>query len=559
MAATQTVAQLPLLRKSAQDSSKLVPRHGVITLYGYGIVVRVDRGHLVLEDGIGTDRFCCRLPRVDHELKRLIVIGSDGVVSLSALRWLADQDASFVMLDRDGSVLTTTGPVRSSDVRLRRAQALALQNGVALRISRELVDRKLAGQERVAMHDLANEAVAHSIRQCRTDLAEAFSISDVRLVESQAAKAYWSAWRDVPILFPRKDLPRVPRHWLVFGHRISVLTGSPRLATNPVNAMLNYLYALLEAETRLAAATLGLDPGIGVLHVDVPYRDSLALDLMEVVRPDVDAFVLDWIKLGPLPRSHFFEQRDGNCRLMAGFASTLSQTASKWAQLIAPVAEWFAREINLLKRERRYDVLPARLTQSNKRIAKGSRPLPTAKASVKPERICHDCGKQIIGDSIRCKACSTEIMTEQRDAAGRIARTVALSPEAQQKRAATQQINALARHAWKPSDQPSWLTANFYSEKIQPALLGVRGSSIARTLNVSNSYARDIRKGLVVPHPRHWISLANLVSSIEAMNQPETGQRNQPGKRKFSKVPGGRSSSPRYSVGGTQLSCSTVP
>lgn len=44
--------------------------------------------------------------------------------------------------------------------------------------------------------------------------------------------------------------------------------------------MLNYLYAMLEAETRFAASTLGLDPGIGVMHVDVPYRDSLALDLM---------------------------------------------------------------------------------------------------------------------------------------------------------------------------------------------------------------------------------------------------------------------------------------
>ena len=116
--------------------------------------------------------------------------------------------------------------------------------------------------------------------------------------------------------------------------------------------MLNYLYALLEAETRLAAATLGLDPGIGVMHVDVPYRDSLALDLMEVVRPDVDAFVLDWIKRGPLPRNHFFEQRDGNCRLMANFASTLSQTSSKWAQLVAPVVEWFAREVGAPKQAR---------------------------------------------------------------------------------------------------------------------------------------------------------------------------------------------------------------
>jgi hypothetical protein len=78
------------------------------------------------------------------------------------------------------------------------------------------------------------------------------------------------------------------------------------------------------------------------------------------------------------------------------------------------------------------------------------------------------------------------------------------------KRASTQQVNALAQHAWKSSDQPAWLTAEFYSEQIQPALLSVRGSLIARALKVSNSYARDVRKAGVVPHPRHWSVLAEL-------------------------------------------------
>lgn len=63
-----------------------VPRSGVVTLSGYGITVRVDKGHLILEDGVGSDRRKSRLPRVDHGLKRLVVIGSDGMVSLAALR-----------------------------------------------------------------------------------------------------------------------------------------------------------------------------------------------------------------------------------------------------------------------------------------------------------------------------------------------------------------------------------------------------------------------------------------------------------------------------------------
>src|SRR5690348_13736464 len=70
----------------SQSNNSLVPRHSVITLVGYGIQVRVDRGHLVLEDGIAADRRYARLPRVGHGLRRLVVVGADGMISLAALR-----------------------------------------------------------------------------------------------------------------------------------------------------------------------------------------------------------------------------------------------------------------------------------------------------------------------------------------------------------------------------------------------------------------------------------------------------------------------------------------
>jgi CRISPR-associated endonuclease Cas1 len=505
MAANQTVAQPSVLRKAHPS---LKPHQGVMTLSGYGIRVNVDRGHLTIEDGIAADRRKCRFPRVNHGLKRLVVIGSDGLVSLAALRWLADQDASFVMLERDGSVLATTGPVRSSDVKLRRAQALALENGSALRISRDLIDRKLAGQEKVAMQGLGDESAASAIRRFRSDLAGAQSIDTVRLIESQAARAYWSAWRAVAVMFPKSDLRRVPEHWLNFGSRISPLTGSPRRAANPPNAILNYLYALLEAETRVAAATLGLDPGIGVLHVDTHYRDSLACDLMEPIRAEVDALVLNWLKRDPLPRNHFFEERDGNCRLMAAFASTLSQTAPMWARLVAPVAEWFAREIVAPKASRHF-ALPTRLTQRNKREVKDGNPVPVEKAQFKPQRLCRGCGSEIAYRASHCKSCVKKILSDQITEAAQTGRIAAQSAQAQSRRAATQKINARARYDWKPSDQPDWLTADFYVERVQPALASVSGSSIADTLNVSYSYADDIRKGRI-PHPRHWKALAAL-------------------------------------------------
>src|ERR1700722_12584010 len=135
---------------SSQASVELLPRLGVVTLFGYRISARVDRGHLILEDGVGPRRRLGRFARVGHGLERIAVIGADGAISLAALRWLADQDAALVMLDRDGSVLATVGPVRSSDSRLRRAQSLAHHSGAAVEISRGLISRKLEGQGRIA-------------------------------------------------------------------------------------------------------------------------------------------------------------------------------------------------------------------------------------------------------------------------------------------------------------------------------------------------------------------------------------------------------------------------
>jgi len=50
--------------------------------------------------------------------------------------------------------------------------------------------------------------------------------------------------RDVQLNFSKADAARIPEHWKRFGSRVSPLTNSPRLAVNPANAILNYLYAV---------------------------------------------------------------------------------------------------------------------------------------------------------------------------------------------------------------------------------------------------------------------------------------------------------------------------
>jgi CRISPR-associated protein Cas1 len=66
--------------------------------------------------------------------------------------------------------------------------------------------------------------------------------------------------------------------------------------------MLNYLYAILESEARIAAVAVGLDPNLGMVHVNTDSRPSLACDLMEAVRTHVDEYVLHWITRQTLRR-----------------------------------------------------------------------------------------------------------------------------------------------------------------------------------------------------------------------------------------------------------------
>jgi CRISPR-associated endonuclease Cas1 len=505
MAASATVSQLPLSR------NLLTPRHGVVTLHGYGISAHVNRGHLILKDGIGSDRREARLPRVGHGLRRLVVIGADGFVSLAALRWLADQDASFVMLERDGSVLATTGPVHPSDARLRRAQSLAHQSGAALQIARELIDQKLVGQERLARDVLRNLSVANSIASGRAALGTAQSIEAVRHYEAQAAQAYWSAWSDIPIDFPRNDLRRVPEHWRRFGTRKSPLTGSPRRAVSPPNAILNYLYTILESEARLAASAMGLDPGIGVLHVDTDARDSLACDLMEPVRPQVDAYLLSWIMRGPLRREWFFEERDGKCRLIGSFAVRLSETASTWGRAVAPIAETVSRTL-WAKRSRPYSqsVPATRLTESHRRQARGEPVSPIVANAPIPPKVCKICGTSVKPSDSYCAACAVSVTTKSLIKAAQYGRIASHSREAEARRSDAQRRHRAAKRTWHPSTQPNWLTPDAFNQEIQPRLANVTVPEISKTLGISGGYATDIRAGRRRPHPRHWRSLARL-------------------------------------------------
>jgi CRISPR-associated protein Cas1 len=79
-----------------------------------------------------------------------------------------------------------------------------------------------------------------------------------------------------------------------------------------MNALLSYLYALVRIRCVGAAETVGLDPQLGFLHSLRPGRPSLALDLMEELRPIfADRHALTLVNRRQINRHHFVERFGG--------------------------------------------------------------------------------------------------------------------------------------------------------------------------------------------------------------------------------------------------------
>jgi CRISPR/Cas system-associated endonuclease Cas1 len=92
-------------------------------------------------------------------------------------------------------------------------------------------------------------------------------------------------------------------------------------------ALWNYFNAVLEGEMTIALHAVGLDPGIGMFHVDVEGRASLALDAIEAVRPYVDYWLVAYLASSAFANRDFTELPDGEVRLTHPLNSHLAHTA----------------------------------------------------------------------------------------------------------------------------------------------------------------------------------------------------------------------------------------
>lgn len=227
------------------------------------------------------------LVRIEHETKLRVPVHTLGSVvcfgqvscSPPMMGLCGERGVTLSFLTEHGRFLARVqGPV-SGNVLLRREQYRRADDlDTAAEIARTIVAAKIANCRTVLLR-AAREQETH-----RDDIAEAaghlgallkalrnnLSLDGVRGMEGDAAGTYFGVF-DHLITAQKEDFVFVSR--------------SRRPPLDNTNALLSFLYTLLTHDMSSALEGVGLDPAVGFLHRDRPGRPSLALDLIEELRP----------------------------------------------------------------------------------------------------------------------------------------------------------------------------------------------------------------------------------------------------------------------------------
>lgn len=260
---------------------------------GENVVIKID-GELVF-----------RIPI--HNIEGIVSFGYYGA-SPSLMGLCVKRGVTLTFLTEYGRYLASVNGPLSGNVLLRHRQyRVALNGDLSLGVSKNMVLGKVANSRTVLQrasrdHEVISEEikVGDSVDYLSKQIEKvkaSRNADHLRGIEGDSAKSYFSVF-DHLILKNKDDF--------YFHER------SRRPPLDNVNALLSFLYTLLTHEARSALETVGLDSATGFFHQPRPGRPSLALDLIEELRPYmVDRLVLSMINLKQVDSTGFIIKESG--------------------------------------------------------------------------------------------------------------------------------------------------------------------------------------------------------------------------------------------------------
>lgn len=242
-----------------------------------------------------------------HNLQMIVSFSYAGA-SPALMGACAERDIGLCFCSTRGKFLARVNGISRGNVLLRRQQYRCADDPTeSCRIASAMIFGKVHNarwsMERTRRdHKLRidDDAFENACLIHKNLLPQILDISDsesLRGLEGAAANAYFGVL-DQMILRQKEDF---------FFHG-----RSRRPPMDNVNAMLSFAYSLLANDCASALESVGLDAYVGFLHRDRPGRTSLALDLMEELRPCMtDRFVLTIINNRQLSADDFLKSESG--------------------------------------------------------------------------------------------------------------------------------------------------------------------------------------------------------------------------------------------------------
>lgn len=260
---------------------------------GENVIVRID------------DKIKFRIPI--HNLESIITFGYTG--ASPALMYLcAERGVSLSFLSPSGRLRAKMAtPTRGNVILRRRQYYLSDDNRFTLEAARNFVFGKINNCRAVLrryVRDYGDSSKILDVKQVVDKLSfqlekviSVNGIDTLRGVEGEAARTYYSVFDH--LILESKDV-------FYFNGR------SRRPPLDLTNAVLSFLYSMLANDCSAALETVGLDPQVGFLHRIRPGRASLALDLMEELRPYlVDRLTLSLINNRQIDAKDFITKESG--------------------------------------------------------------------------------------------------------------------------------------------------------------------------------------------------------------------------------------------------------
>ena len=242
-----------------------------------------------------------------HTLQSIITFSYAGA-SPALMGACAERNISLAFCTPYGKFLARVGGETSGNVLLRRKQyRVADDPAESCVIAKNMILGKVYNAQhsiertrrdhgmRIDAEKLA--AASDQLKESFASIMECTALDSLRGLEGAAATVYFGVLDEM--ILNQKDV-------FTFHGR------SRRPPLDPMNAMLSFAYSLLGHDCAAALESVGLDSYVGFMHRDRPGRSSLALDLMEELRPCMaDRFVLTLINNRIIRESDFEYQATG--------------------------------------------------------------------------------------------------------------------------------------------------------------------------------------------------------------------------------------------------------